>query len=549
MKKLLLYCFIFILFIGCVGNSNFIPEKPKKRIDLNLTQEIGLKENKDLIYDKDYIQPKNKSEKCLMLMEGSWIPKLKYETFKQQKIKFNKEHDTYYTWDGDCANGYAQGLGKLTHYSDGVEISYEIGNVKNGVSQALFVSKINNYFELGAYKRDTKNRINYRIITATTIKNNNEINNEPYAFFIEENKTAIGVKNFKAKWGKVYLRGMFGNGKFIGRVEVRLFNGRNRDYYGLFDINGNPIIVKTNSLYGTYKWVGLYNQIDNNKPNCGFYLYKDKNFNGYKEKVCIKDVKTLDEINNVIQNATNAAEKAENVFYLAKKLKEKYDSLHQIKKVVIQKKEPKKNFLISTGTGFIISKDGYILTNAHVIRGHNNIYAYLNKKQYKVAVILVDNKNDIALLKINGKFVSLPLNLKKAEVGEDIAVIGYPNIGLQGNEIKATFGEINSLSGIEGDIRLYQIDAPIQPGNSGSPLLNMKGEVIGIINATLNQAVMLKKTGTLAQNVNYAIKLSYALPLLYEANVKFNTNNYNKIFSKPKLVKKVRNSIVLILAK
>jgi len=161
----------------------------------------------------------------------------------------------------------------------------------------------------------------------------------------------------------------------------------------------------------------------------------------------------------------------------------------------------------------------------------------------------VDNENDIALLKIKGKFIPLPLNLKKAEVGEDIAVIGYPNIGLQGNEIKATFGEINSLSGIQGDIRHYQIDAPIQPGNSGSPLLNIKGKVIGIVNATLNQAVMLKQTGSLAQNVNYAIKLSYALPLLYEANVKIIKPKQIRRFKKTELVKKVKKSIVLILAK
>jgi S1-C subfamily serine protease len=278
-------------------------------------------------------------------------------------------------------------------------------------------------------------------------------------------------------------------------------------------------------------------------------LYKDKKFNGYKERVCIKNKNILKKITNVIQNAQINANKAGEVLYLAKKLKEKYDLLHKIEKVTTNKKEPKVIDTISTGTGFIISKNGYILTNAHVIRGYSNIYAYVDKKRHKANIILVDSDNDIALLKIKGKFNYLPLNLKKAEVGEDITVIGYPNIGLQGNEIKATFGEINSLSGIQGDIRHYQIDAPIQPGNSGSPLLNMKGEVIGIVNATLNQVVMLKKTGTLAQNVNYAIKLSYALPLLYEANVKIIKPKQIKKLKKTELVKKVKKSIVLILAK
>jgi len=77
----------------------------------------------------------------------------------------------------------------------------------------------------------------------------------------------------------------------------------------------------------------------------------------------------------------------------------------------------------------------------------------------------------------------------------------------------------------------------------------MKGEVIGIVNATLNQVVMLKKTGTLAQNVNYAIKLSYALPLLYEANVKIIKPKQIKKLKKTELVKKVKKAIVLIFAK
>jgi len=548
MKKIFSYAFILVFFlIGCANNT--IPEKPKKRIDLNITKELGLEKNQKLKYYKFYIQPKNKSQKCLMLMEGGWIPENVYNEYVQKAEKNNKEHITY-TWDGDCANGYAQGLGKLTTYVDNIENSYEIGIIKNGVSQPMFVAKTQNHFEVGSYIRDEKGRINGRIITATTIKNNDEIG-KPYMFSVEDYKhrTNWGIKINKPNWGIVYLVGLWGNNKFIGQRKDIIKNGKNGYFYGVFDRNGHPLIVKNNSLYAKHQWDGFSTQIDNDKVNCGFYLYKDKRWNGYKEKVCLKNEKTLDEINHIIQNANNAANKAENVFYLAKKLKEKYDSLHTINKVVTSKKEPKVSFTISTGTGFIISKDGYILTNAHVIRGHNNIYAYLNKKRYKANVILVDNENDIALLKIKGKFIPLPLNLKKAEVGEDIAVIGYPNIGLQGNEIKATFGEINSLSGIQGDIRHYQIDAPIQPGNSGSPLLNMKGEAIGIVNATLNQAVMLKQTGSLAQNVNYAIKLSYALPLLYQEDVKFITIHNSIVFSKPKLVKKVKKSIVLILAK
>ena len=534
MKKTFLLFVLLFLFTGCVNNSN--PLTPTKTIDLNITKELGLENNETLVYDKFYIQPKNKSQKCLMLMEGIWIPKSKYDELEKKTKKYRKEHVSY-TWDGDCANGYAQGLGKLTTYVDGIEINYEIGNVKNGVSQPIFVTKTRNHFELGSYIRDDKNRIVQIIIVLTTINNKDDIGDVFYGGLEDrKNYSDIGVRVTNTRWGKIYQIGLSKNGKYIGATKIRPKKGYNIDYYGLFDVYGNPLIVKTGSLY--------------RNDNCGFYLYKDKKFDGYTERVCIKNKNILTEINNIIENANNANYKANEIFYLAKKLKAQYDSLHKIKEITTNKKEPKKVVdSISTGTGFIISKNGYILTNAHVIRGHSNIYAYVNKKRYKANIILVDNDNDIALLKIKGTFDYLPLNLKKAEVGEDIAVIGYPNIGLQGNEIKATFGEINSLSGVQGDIRLYQIDAPIQPGNSGSPLLNMKGEVIGIVNASLNQVRMLKETGTLAQNVNYAIKLSYALPLLYEANVKIIKPKQLRKLKKTELVKKAKKSIVLILAK
>jgi len=539
MKKVLFFL-IFLLFTGCVNNEKLFFNEQVKTIDLNITKELGLENNQTLVYDEHYIQPKNKSQKCLMLMEGEWVPKSKYDEFVKEQRKYEKEH-IYYTWDGDCANGYAQGLGKLTTYIDGLETAYEIGNVKNGISQSLFVTKTQNHFKLGSYVRDDKNRIVQQVSVLTIVKNKDDIGNAYYGGIEDKkNHSDNGIRITKLKWGKIYQKGLSKNGKYIGATEIRPNIGNNIDYYGLFDVYGDPIIVKTGSLYA---------KSYSNDPTCGFYIYKDKKINGYKERVCIKNKNILKQIKNIIEKANNAYYRADEVFYLAKKLKEKYDSLHKIEKVATNKKEPKVIDTISTGTGFIISKNGYILTNAHVIRGHSNIYAYADKKRYKANIILVDSDNDIALLKIKGKFNYLPLNLKKAEVGEDIAVIGYPNIGLQGNEIKATFGEINSLSGIQGDIRHYQIDAPIQPGNSGSPLLNMKGEVIGIVNATLNQVVMLKKTGTLAQNVNYAIKLSYALPLLYEANVKIIKPKQIKKLKKTELVKKVKKAIVLIFAK
>ena len=99
----------------------------------------------------------------------------------------------------------------------------------------------------------------------------------------------------------------------------------------------------------------------------------------------------------------------------------------------------------------------------------------------------------------------------------EVLVLGYPLIALQGQEQKATVGRINALSGFQGDVRYFQIDAPIQPGNSGGPLLNARGEVVGVVTATLDPVGTLRATGSLPQNVNYAVKADYMIPLLRAA--------------------------------
>lgn len=204
---------------------------------------------------------------------------------------------------------------------------------------------------------------------------------------------------------------------------------------------------------------------------------------------------------------------------------------------------------LSTGTGFFISNDGYVLTNSHVIEGASNISIYLNGKSVSATLIDHDSSNDIALLKVNESVNALPIELKKrTKQGEEIAVLGYPNIGLQGNEQKATFGYINANSGVQGDTRYFQIDSPIQPGNSGSPMVNDQGVVIGIASASLNQTAAINSTGTLAQNVNYAVKIAYALPMLINHGVEYIEASGQKNLEKTELIESISNSVVLVVA-
>jgi S1-C subfamily serine protease len=113
-----------------------------------------------------------------------------------------------------------------------------------------------------------------------------------------------------------------------------------------------------------------------------------------------------------------------------------------------------------------------------------------------------------------------PLTLgdsSQAKAGNSVYTVGFPNPKVQGFESKLTKGDINSSTGISDDPRMFQVSVPIQPGNSGGPLLDEKNHVIGIITSQLNGLKTLADSGSLPQNVNYAVKVSY-LKLLIESH-------------------------------
>ncbi|MDD4393309.1 MAG: trypsin-like peptidase domain-containing protein [Desulfobacterales bacterium] len=169
----------------------------------------------------------------------------------------------------------------------------------------------------------------------------------------------------------------------------------------------------------------------------------------------------------------------------------------------------------SSGTGFLISKDGYLLTCHHVVDNARSIKVIVGDNSYPAKLVRDDKYNDLALLKISGRFSALSFSPNRsAAMGQDIFTIGYPNPLLQGTSAKLTKGTINSLTGFMDDLRLYQVSVPVQPGNSGGPLLDMNGNVAGVIVAVLDAKIAFNVTGSLPQNVNYAVKKTYAQALL-----------------------------------
>lgn len=202
----------------------------------------------------------------------------------------------------------------------------------------------------------------------------------------------------------------------------------------------------------------------------------------------------------------------------------------------------------SSGSGFVLSPNGVIVTNYHVVDGAKGIDVLINRggevKTYKAKVVISDKTNDISLLKIDDttftRFATLPyaVNTRILDVGASVFALGYPMSDILGEEIKLTDGLISSKTGYQGDIVTYQISAPIQPGNSGGPLFDQNGNIVGITNAGVPDA----------QNVGYAIKASYLRNLVDVApeTITLPTQNSISGLSFTEKIKRLTPYVVLI---
>jgi hypothetical protein len=169
-----------------------------------------------------------------------------------------------------------------------------------------------------------------------------------------------------------------------------------------------------------------------------------------------------------------------------------------------------------TGSGFFVTRTGFLLTAHHVIEGAIAIEVRdATGVATPAEVVRVDADNDLALLRTTPRKHALPLSpaatLRK---GEEVLTVGYPLVGLQGQESKVTNGIVSSLTGIRGSTATLQITVPIQPGNSGGPLVSLTGNAVGLISHRMNAIAVALATGALTENVNYAVKSNLAFELV-----------------------------------
>jgi S1-C subfamily serine protease len=179
-----------------------------------------------------------------------------------------------------------------------------------------------------------------------------------------------------------------------------------------------------------------------------------------------------------------------------------------------------------SGTGFLVSTNGHIITNYHVIDGCvGDISASLpGQAQSVLRKVSTDETNDLALLQAPKPFDDAAvIRATTIHSGDAIIAIGYPLHGLLTSDLTVTSGIVSSLSGLLNDTRYLQISAEVQSGNSGGPLLDTSGLVVGVVSSKLNALKVVKATGDLPQNINFAIKTGAMRDFLDNSVVSYKT--------------------------
>lgn len=175
-----------------------------------------------------------------------------------------------------------------------------------------------------------------------------------------------------------------------------------------------------------------------------------------------------------------------------------------------------------SGTAFLVSDDGFALTNAHVAKGCKTI----KDTAGGVAVLVaMDEANDLAAIRFGGyderSFARLEAGAKLPRVGDRIAVFGFPLSEVLASTGNLTAGEVSANAGLGNNSSMFQISAPIQPGSSGSPVLSMRGNVAGVISSTASTVRLAQATGTIAQNLNFAINKDTVVGFLRSNGIPF----------------------------
>jgi S1-C subfamily serine protease len=167
-----------------------------------------------------------------------------------------------------------------------------------------------------------------------------------------------------------------------------------------------------------------------------------------------------------------------------------------------------------SGTGFFVSANGHVLTNFHVVKDCKTFTVSDSKTNTDAHLIASDDNNDLAVLITRLTPTQVPAFNSRVRVGDAIFVFGFPLTGLLATSGNFTAGNITATAGLNDNTSMFQISAPVQPGNSGGPLVDQFGDVVGVVVSKLDAIRVAKVTEDIPQNVNFAIKASVAVSFL-----------------------------------
>ncbi|MDB4091750.1 serine protease [Planktomarina temperata] len=192
-------------------------------------------------------------------------------------------------------------------------------------------------------------------------------------------------------------------------------------------------------------------------------------------------------------------------------------------------------FKVASGTGFFVSEEGHLITNHHVIDGCGDVKVHLKGQTFVSTKIADDIRNDLAILKISQKPGHVfPLSTDSPFPLQDVIVAGFPFGERVSSSLKFTQGIVSSVSGIGNDYSQIQIDAALQPGNSGGPILDEFGNVVAVAVAKLSLEKILEDFGVVPENTNFGVKASAVKNLMEGNQISFKSPNV-EVLSKQNL--------------
>jgi serine protease Do len=202
----------------------------------------------------------------------------------------------------------------------------------------------------------------------------------------------------------------------------------------------------------------------------------------------------------------------------------------------------------SFGTGFFVSPEGHIVTNSHVVEDCSSVQVTFGLAPKMTGRILTqDLANDLALLKVETHPRSFASLRSGVHLGEGVAAFGFPLPGLLATSGNFTLGNVTAVAGLGDDTRFLQISAPVQPGNSGGPLLDYSGNVVGVVEGKLNAITVFKVTNDLPQNVNFAIKASVVTNFLDANSIPYTSGSLGSPALQPSEIAERAKALSIII--